>query len=222
MSIFGKKPDLAAAPDHSSATVRQELELTREATASLSEKLAVARAELTDAQRRYDGGMEAHALGTGREPDRSELHLALARHDALHRIHQQRQTAVATLARELAELELAEAIRTGREMLPAMVARAEACLEQFEQGMSTANRAERGLFTALFDENGLKHAFVSEDLRREAQCARNSIRKRAEAIAQKAGYPLDARFETDGNRNVGMEEKCNYFPYWRHPRTEVR
>jgi hypothetical protein len=199
-------------PIRSAALVHTELAMAEESIAPLQDKFWAAQGDLTEAQRRYDAGVQAYALGQAHiEPDRGELQTAITKSDALRRVLQQQERTVTQLSSELTQVELSEAAAAGQSRLAPLTAAAEAKIAEFESALSVAKSAEAALFTLLFDErSGMKQTFPAP-VQASANQARHALRRRAEEIAQRYRFVLNPRFETDGEVNLGAEDGLTYW-----------
>jgi hypothetical protein len=210
MKLFSRPapPELPKLPEppkaiRTAAFVREELAVATESQAPLEARLRDAESELASAQRRYDAGVQAFALGQGREPDRGEVQALVTKIDALRRVTKSHAAKIGGLRTELADVELAEVVAEGREKLPALTAAAQAKLDGLDRALKAALEAERDLFALLFDEKaGLKQHFAGE-LAKQAARVRHQLRQRVIALAEKHGHEINVRFETDGEANMG-------------------
>jgi hypothetical protein len=205
-------PDSQLPPARSSPLIRAELSVAQDSLATLGMKIETAREELASAQQRYDAGMQSYALGqSSQEPDRGELAASISKLDAFRRIEHELQGEIARLTSELAGAELHEAISEGRESLGPLISVAEAALGQFEQAISMARQAHDALYASLFDEqSGLRQSFGVPELAQEARKARYRINECAQSVARDFQYPIDPRFQTHGEVNLGIDES-SYF-----------
>lgn len=199
-------------PPRSAATIRAELSIAQDSATTLATKLEGARNELTAAQERFDSEMQSFALGhSSREADRGELQAGVSKLDAFRRIHLDLQQSIVNLTSELADAELTEAIAAGKKSLGPLVTMAEAALSRFEQAAEMARTAENALFVALFDErSGLRQSFAIPELIQEARKQRYRLNNRAQTAANTFRYPLNPRFETDGEVNLGVDVSANF------------
>lgn len=189
------------------AVISAELGAANDAADALAGKLAAAQGELNEARSQYDTGVQAYALETAGEPDRSRLEAAISKTDALRRVSQTNRGEIAKLATELAAVELAETVTSDRELIPALTADATAKLEAFEQSASETKRAETKLFDALFGRSGLKREFATAELNTKARAARFELRDRSISAAKRLGYSINPDFETDGNINMAAPQR---------------
>jgi hypothetical protein len=199
-------PPLPSEARRAPALISAELDAARESIDPLAAKLSTAEGELSAAQREYDAGIEAYALGQrSTEPGRGELQSGIVKADALRRVHAAARTSVIRLSTELAAAELAEAIAAGRERLPEITALAEARAVEFEQALSALKKVESELFTLLFGRQtaGMSQRFASSALDNEAKRSRSSIARRVIDAAERTGYSCNPRFRTDGEVFLG-------------------
>jgi len=199
------EPQQSTAP-RTAATIRAELEAARAAAASLEEKLAFAQTALQTAQRSYEQAVAACPAGF-EPPDDDALRASDSRLHALQRVLGNVRADVARLSSELAEVELAEALAAGRQQLPELIAAASAKMEQIEEALRRVNGFEAELFALLFDESAGLKQFTVPELAREAAAARRRLRDRVEQMERTRRYRFDDRFETDGNVNLGRQER---------------
>jgi len=189
-------------------TIDAEIGACRASVAQLDARLDDALVELRREQNAYDHAMQTFALGQSkREPERGLLQATKSKADALGRVARQQRERVDVLAAELADTTHRAAVESGLRIMPALTAKAENLLVQYENALTTARTAERELFAVLFDEQfGLKQRFVTAELAKEAQRVRGRLRAQAMTVADKLGHAISPRFETDGQFNASVED----------------
>jgi hypothetical protein len=180
-----------------------------QAVGQLAAALLAAERESTEARLAFDRQMREHVADSLKAaPSQEPQRAAVAKVESLRRLLAEAREHLAHQTREAEETGRLDAIRATGGRVAGLITSAEAKLVAFEAAIATVRRAETELFDALFNkQTGLRQPIAIPDSQRDADFARHRLRRKAIAIAAKAGSRLDAQFETDGEIHLGPLER---------------
>jgi hypothetical protein len=208
-----RKPQAPATSPVTSQSVREELELNEFRLSKIDANLGESEAALSALQAEYNSAMDEYLSGDAAMPDRSKLQIMIDQLDGLRRVRQQFIAKLATLRGSLADAELLDAAKAGRQQLPLLDSAATAKVEEIAEHAKQLRRAEDELLTILFDGRaGLRQPFPGE-LCKDAEQIRVRIASKLMAVARQFALRVADRFEAPGSGNYCGEpqESILYF-----------
>jgi aminopeptidase N len=193
------------------STSPDELTSAKKAIEKLVTALSAAESESSEAKAAYDHALRGFLASGKDEPSPERQRSAAGKCESLRRLLAEARERLARLTAEAENARRLDTIRASGGLVAAMIETAEKKLLHFEQAVTAVRKAEAELFDALFSQQtGLRQRHPIVDAQRDADFARQRLRRRAINIAEQSNCPINARFESDGEAHFGPLERSFY------------